>query len=477
MFFFLGAYVHCIIDNIFFQNTHPLPSGNPSPIGQTNALYLFGTGSVANKGFTVRGCHFEGFSTAITLNGTEDTRIEQCSFSAPYGRDNAQGTNQQPAVYIWMVSNSNGEVINPGIIDCYANGYSGTSPIATGTASKMPMDGFIYGTPEGGLFSGNVLKNMGQELIFVSPYTDSPSTRPVMISNNIVDCAIPAGSVSISNPSVPATANYGIRSEAKNSVITGNTITNVTQGILQYAYTLYNYQFKRWQIQDNVIQFTTNSAMAPQYGIYVQGYNSSTTTRVQYPNIVNNTLIADSLTLNGSDLNVLNVNDADSALVTGNTLILGKVTRAGHVINFSNMTSCYNASYKDNVIRGVVDATYVIGSSSPASTYTDWDNFSSVTVRQVTANTTLTAADATLIGNAASGSFVITLPSPSDLAVTARGQGKKFVFRNITSGSSNTMTVSTPSGLIIGTSSGSSLVIGSGTTVTLETDGTNWYVL
>jgi len=475
MFFFLGGYADCIIENIFFQNTHPLPAGTTSPIGQTVALYLFGTSSVANKGFTIRGCHFEGFSTAVSLNGTENTRIDQCSFGAPYGRDNAQGTNPQPAVFIWMTSNSNGEVINPTITNCYANGYSGSGPIATSTASEMPMDGFIYGTPEGGFFSGNIIKNMGQELIFVQPYTDSLTTRPVVISNNIVDCAIPAGSVAIGSPTTPATANYGIRSEAKNSVITGNTITNATQGILQYAFTLYPYQFKRWQIQGNVVQLTTNSAMSPHYAIYVQGYNNTTTTRVQYPNIVNNTVIADSLTLNGSNLDVFNINDADSALVTGNTLILGKVSKAGQAIHFSNMTSSYNTYYKDNIIRGTVDVKYVLGSGSP--TYSDWDNFSSEKVRQLTAATTLTAEDATIIGNAATGSFSIALPAPSDPTVTAKGQGKKFVFRNITSGSTNTMTVTTPSGSIIGTTSGSSLVIGAGTTVSLQTDGTNWYVL
>jgi hypothetical protein len=318
---------------------------------------------------------------------------------------------------------------------------------------------------------------MGQELIFVSPYTDSSSTRPVVIANNIVDCAIPAGSVSIGSPTTPATTNYGIRSEAKNSVISGNMITNATQGILEYAFTTYNYQFKRWQIQDNIVQMTTNSAMTPHYAIYVQGYNSTTTTRAQYPNITNNTVIADSLTLNGSDLDVLNINDADSALVTGNTLILGKVNKAGHSIHFSNMTSSYNTIYKDNVIRGPIDVKYVLGSSSPTPTYTDWDNFSSVMVRSITAATTLTAEDATIIGNAAAGSFSVALPAPGDPTVTARGQGKKFVVRNITSGSANTMTLTTPSGSIIGTSSGSSLVIASGATVSLQTDGANWYVL
>ena len=477
-FFFNGAYIHCTIENIFFQNTHPLPAAPPdsvSPIGQTNAIYLFGGSAVNNKGFTIRGCNFEGFSTAITLNGTQDTHIERCSFNAPYGRDNAQGTNQQPAVYIWAISNLNGEVINPSIVNCNANGYSGTGPIATSTASMMPMDGFIYGSPEGGLFMGNIVKNMGQELIYVTPYLDSPSTRPVVISNNLLDCSIPAGSIAIGSSS-PATANYGIRSEAKNSVIIGNTLTNVTQGIWQYAWTTWNYYFHRWQIQDNIVQFTTNAAMTPKNAIYVQGFSS--TVRAQYPNIVNNTILADSLTLNGNDVTVLNVNDADSAMVTGNTLILGKVNRAGHVVNFSSMTSSYNTYYKDNIIRGQVDAQYVIGASSPSSTYTDWDYFSNETIIHVSSNTTLTAVTSTVIGNAASGSFTITLPSPSDPTVIARGQGKKFVFRNITTGSSNTITVTTPSGTIIPSPSPStSLVISAGTTVSLQTDGTNWYVL
>ena len=216
--------------------------------------------------------------------------------------------------------------------------------------------------------------------------------------------------------------------------------------------------------------------MTPQNAIYVQGYTS--TVRTQYPTIVNNTILADSITLNGNDLNVFNINDADSAVVRGNTLILGKVNRAGHVVNFSSMTSSYNMYYKDNIIRGQVDAQYVIGSSSPSSTYTDWDNFSGQTVIHLSASATLTAATSTVIGNAASASFTITLPAPSDPTVIARGQGKKFVFRNITTtSSSNTMTVTTPSGSIIGTASGPSLVISAGTTISLQTDGTNWYVL
>jgi hypothetical protein len=474
MFIFSSAWEHCMIDNIFFQNTHPLPA-DPSTTGQTNAILMVGTVANNNVDFTIQNCVFEGFSTAITLNGTVDTRIIKCAFNAPKGRDNAQGTNPQPAVYIWAISNSGGLVINPSILDCYANGFSGTD--ITTTITKAPMDGFIYGAPIGALIANNIVKNCGEELIDISPDLPAADNRPVVISDNFLDCSLPAGTAQVGHPTILSTANYAIRCEALGSVISGNTIYNATRGILQYAVNADDYQFRRWQVQDNVIQVSTNAAMKPEYGIFMQGYSVSSTRRLQNPDILNNTIFADGVSL-GQNYDAIIMAFADSAFITGNTFTVSNLTRNGFQANFCGITSAFNSNFKDNMINGIVDKKYDVAGSVPASTYVDWDNFSGQKINQFTAAATLTAENATVLGNASTASFAVTLPPPSDLTVFAKGQGKKIVLKNITpAASSNTFSVTTPSGMIIGTGSGTTLAIASGVVVTLQTDGSNWYVL
>ncbi|HMH21138.1 MAG TPA: hypothetical protein VK563_05155 [Puia sp.] len=474
MFIFSTAWEHCMIDHIFFQNTHPLPADSSS-IGQTDAILMLGSVGNNNVDFTIQNCVFEGFSTAITLNGTVDTRIVKCAFNAPKGRDNAQGTNPMPAVYIWAISNSGGLVINPSILDCYANGFSGTN-IST-TITRAPMDGFVYGSPMGGLIANNIVKNCGEELIEISPDLPAPDNRPVVISDNLLDCSLPAGTAQVGHPTIPSTGNYGIRCEAFGSVISGNTLYNATRGILQYAVNADDYQFRRWQVQDNVIQVSTNTAMKPEYGIFMQGFFNSSARRLQNPNILNNTIFADGVSL-GQNFDAILMASADSAFITGNTFTVSNLTRNGFQANFCGITGAYNSNFKDNMINGIVDKKYDVAGSVPASTYVDWDNFSGQKISQLTAAATLTAENSTVLGNASAASFAVTLPSPSDLTVFAKGQGKKIVLKNITpAASSNTFSVTTPSGLIIGTGSGTTLAIASGVTVTLQTDGSNWYVL
>ncbi len=86
------------------------------------------------------------------------------------------------------------------------------------------------------------------------------------------------------------------------------------------------------------------------------------------------------------------------------------------------------------------------------------------------ANYTVTAADNTILADASSGAFTITLPSPSGL------NGRMYTIKKIGSGGiDNAVTISPAAGTIDG---GSSYIIyNDWTFVTLQTDGTNWFVI
>lgn len=87
-----------------------------------------------------------------------------------------------------------------------------------------------------------------------------------------------------------------------------------------------------------------------------------------------------------------------------------------------------------------------------------------------TANYTVTAADNTILADASGGAFTITLPSPSGL------NGRMYTIKKIgTGGIDNAVTITPTSGNIDG---GSSYIIyNDWTFVTLQTDGSNWYVI
>lgn len=87
-----------------------------------------------------------------------------------------------------------------------------------------------------------------------------------------------------------------------------------------------------------------------------------------------------------------------------------------------------------------------------------------------TANYTVTAADNTILADASLGAFTITLPSPGGL------NGRMYTIKKIgTGGIDNAVTITPTSGSIDG---GTSYIIyNDWTFVTLQTDGTHWYVI
>jgi hypothetical protein len=88
----------------------------------------------------------------------------------------------------------------------------------------------------------------------------------------------------------------------------------------------------------------------------------------------------------------------------------------------------------------------------------------------ITSNYTLTASDNTILANTTSGAITLTLPAPTNFA------GRIYTIKKIgTGGIDNQLTVSPASGTIDG---GSSYIIyNDWTYVTLQTDGTNWFII
>ena len=136
-----------------------------------------------------------------------------------------------------------------------------------------------------------------------------------------------------------------------------------------------------------------------------------------------------------------------------------------------------------DTVRGVVDTlaqkfagtksfrdSLAIGTTNtPNSTLQVQGSFSLAIVEKST-NYTATEKDHTILANCSSGPITITLPNPSGL------KGRIYTIKKIGNGGiDNALTIQPSSGLIEG---GTSYTIyNDWTFVTLQTDGTNWYII
>jgi hypothetical protein len=389
MIYFENAFENCVIEHIFFENTHGLPPPVPpsikNAIGQTNAIGGTGTPGLNNRNFKIRDCVFEGFSTAISVTGTIGTQILDCTFNAPKGRDNAQGTDTSPAVFVWLQSRPNTApagspdnstpVIDPIVTGCQVNGYTGSLPISDNRLfSHAPMDGFVYGNPVGGIIAHNTVKNCGAELLDVAAYVEGPGQlpdeRPVLITDNLLDCSQPRGSADAGHRYQLSGGNYGIRSEAGSSVISGNVIYNATIGIIQSAHGIPAdaYVFKRWKITGNTVYISTDTAMHANYGIGIQGHDEEQL-RAQDAVITDNTVVLDGVTLR-RDFHAFSIAHSNRTTCANNILVVNQTEKAGYGMYFCYLPFSTGAYFRNNTINGPVDGKiHVLGNS----TYTDAD--------------------------------------------------------------------------------------------------------
>lgn len=99
-------------------------------------------------------------------------------------------------------------------------------------------------------------------------------------------------------------------------------------------------------------------------------------------------------------------------------------------------------------------------------------------IKTITSDYTVLSTDNTILADGSSNEIMITLPSPA--STYSEGRGQKFVFRCLDS--TNQVRVQTPSGVIVGPfTPGSSIAVqgvnATGDYITLQSDGTNYYIV
>jgi len=111
-----------------------------------------------------------------------------------------------------------------------------------------------------------------------------------------------------------------------------------------------------------------------------------------------------------------------------------------------------------------------VGSTGNANSTMQVDGSLAMAIRTVSANATIADTDNTILANTSSASITLTLPSPSGIA------GRIYTIKKIGSGGiDNELTISPNGGTIDGGSSYK--IYNDYTYVTLQTDGTNWYII
>jgi hypothetical protein len=160
-----------------------------------------------------------------------------------------------------------------------------------------------------------------------------------------------------------------------------------------------------------------------------------------------------SVTTNGADSVFLNVPDAS-------------LTNRG-VVTTGNQTFAGNKSFQDSVSAA---KTVLVGGSGNANSTMQVSGSLSMAVTTITSNYTLTASDNTILANTTSAAITVTLPSPANIA------GRIYTIKKIgTGGLDNELTITPASGTIDG--GANYKIYNDWTYVTLQTDGTNWYII
>ncbi|WP_028788050.1 hypothetical protein [Terrimonas ferruginea] len=156
---------------------------------------------------------------------------------------------------------------------------------------------------------------------------------------------------------------------------------------------------------------------------------------------------------NGTDSIYLNVPDASNSN-------RGVVTTGAQ--NFSG-----SKHFADSLTAA---KTVLVGNNGAANSTMQVDGSLALAIRTVTGNYTINATDNTVLANTSSGAITISLPAASGIA------GRIYTIKKIGNGGiDNQLTITPTSATIDG---GSNYVIyNDWTYVTLQTDGSNWYVI
>jgi hypothetical protein len=137
------------------------------------------------------------------------------------------------------------------------------------------------------------------------------------------------------------------------------------------------------------------------------------------------------------------------------------------IVTAGTQTFGGDKTFQDNV---VASKTFMAGSTAAANSTMQVEGSMAMAIKAITGNYTLTGADNTILANTTGGSLTVTLPAPASFA------GRIYTIKKIgTGGIDNELTITPAAGTIDGGTSYK--IYNDWTFVTLQTDGTNWYII
>lgn len=126
-----------------------------------------------------------------------------------------------------------------------------------------------------------------------------------------------------------------------------------------------------------------------------------------------------------------------------------------------------NKSFQDSV---AATKTFLAGTTGNANSTVQVAGSLSMAIKSVTANYSASASDNTILANTTTAAFTITLPAPTNIA------GRIYTIKKIGSGGiDKELTITPTSGTIDG--GNTYIIYNDWTYVTLQTDGTDWYII
>lgn len=161
-----------------------------------------------------------------------------------------------------------------------------------------------------------------------------------------------------------------------------------------------------------------------------------------------------SISTNGTDSIRLNVPSAS--------------TSARGVVTTAAQTFGGNKTFQDSVAAA---ATMKVGGTGNANSTVQVAGSISMAIRTITANTTVDATDNTVLVNTTSSALTITLPSASGIS------GRIYTIKKIGSGGIDRELTINPAGSSTIDGGSTYIIYNDYTYVTLQTDGTNWYII
>ncbi|OLY93050.1 hypothetical protein BUE76_14965 [Cnuella takakiae] len=164
----------------------------------------------------------------------------------------------------------------------------------------------------------------------------------------------------------------------------------------------------------------------------------------------------------GTDLNI--------ATAGGNTINLNVPSASASargVVTTATQTFAGEKTFQDNFAAA---AKAMVGSTGAANSTIQVAGSMALAIRTITADATAADSDNTILANTSSGPITLTLPAATNMT------GRIYSIKKIGNGGIDNALTITPTGATI--DGGNNLIIyNDWTFVTLQTDGTNWYII